>query len=57
MSAIDFRVVYCLSVKLQIKVMAYKQKEVVRPEPIVFRLNLPEPRRLIDCFLGCNTDV
>lgn len=37
--------------------MAHQQAEVVRPEPFVFRLNLPQPGWLVDCLLGWNADV
>ena len=40
-----------------VKMIPYQQKEVIRPEPVVFRLNLAQPGRLIDFLLGWNTDV
>lgn len=40
-----------------IKAIAYQQKEVVCPQPIVFRFNVTQPRGLIDFFLGGKTDV
>lgn len=40
-----------------IKVMTYQQTKVVRPQPFVLRYNLPQPRWLVDCFLGWHTNV